>query len=274
MVTGTANFQNTIKGAGLIRFKRLADGQVICVPTPKNLTLEMGIEEIVQDGMNPLAEMVTMGSYVSAQKANLSVTFGHKQVDILQMLFGTLFQSQATTSDVLREVTVPPTGIVPAIAVATGAGAIQTAGSAVVTDEPQSFAAVKGPFGASTPLTRVAYVAGTLPSAGSWSIGAGMALQFPLALAGQVVVIATQETISTGLVLGEVPTGPYAIRATMVMSADNTRVELAADNAVPVLAGTSFTPMGAEQPIKFRFDQSPGSCSTFRMQYTGTQVAC
>ena len=274
MPTGTAEFQGTLKGAGLIKFKRLDDGKIINVPTPKNLTLEMGKEEIVQEGVDPLARMVTMGSYVSAVKGSLTVTFAHKTVDILQMLFGTLFQSQAVVSDILAEVTVPANGIVPAIPAVAGVGAIQIAGSAVVADQPLSTAAIKGAFGASIPLARVPYIVGTPPAANSWAIGAGMVMQFPLALAGKVISVHTVETITTGLVLGEIPTGPYAIRATMVMSHDNSRFEFSADNAVPVLAGTSFTPMGAEQPIKFRLDQDPGRCSTFKMQYTGTQVAC
>jgi len=263
-----AKFQNTIKGAGKIRLQELATGNILHIPTPKSMQLDLGVEEVIQEGMNPLAKMVTMGSYQSSEKPTLSISFGHRQPEALELLFGRKFQAAATlTAPVIRELTIPSTGEVPPV-VAT------VEGFGIIVDEPNAKAAVKGTFGVSKQLTRVPWTVSGVVAPDSWMIGVAGALRFPLDLAGETVTVITEEPIVAGLQLGDVPVGAYRLKAILVHSVDNTIVTFEADNVSPTISGNSFDPSAADVPIKFRLDQSLGGCSTYKIKYTGRKVAC
>lgn len=262
-----AKFQNTIKGAGKIRLQELSTGNILHVPTPKSMTLDLGVEEVIQEGMNPLAKMVTMGSYQSAEKPTISVSFGHRQPEVLEMLFGRKFATAAITAPVIKELTIPLDGEV--AAVTTG-----VEGFGIIVDEPSAKAAIKGTFGVSKPLTRVAWTSSGVVAADSWMLGAAGTMRFPTALAGETVTVITQEPVAAGLQLGDLAVGAYKLKAILVHSQDNSIVTFEADNVSPTIAGNSFDPMAADVPVKFRLDQSLGGCSTYKIKYTGTKVAC
>jgi len=262
-----AKFQNTIKGAGKIRLQELATGNILHIPTPKSMQLDLGVEEVIQEGMNPLAKMVTMGSYQSSEKPTLSISFGHRQPEALELLFGRKFQATGLVAPVIRELTIPATGEVPPVL-------IDIEGFGVVVDEPNAKAAVKGTFGVSQQLIRVPWTASGAVAVNSWMIGAAGALRFPVALAGETVTVITEEPIVAGLQLGDLPVGAYRLKAILVHSVDNTIVTFEADNVSPTISGNSFDPSAADVPIKFRLDQSLGGCSTYKIKYTGRKVAC
>lgn len=262
-----AKFQNTIKGAGKIRLQELATGNILHIPTPKSMQLDLGVEEVIQEGMNPLAKMVTMGAYQSAEKPTLSISFGHRQPEALELIFGRKFATAAITAPVIKELTIPLSGDIPAVT--TG-----IEGFGIVVDEPNAKAAIKGTFGVSKQLTRIPWTASGTVAADSWMLGAAGAMRFPTELAGETVTVITEEPISAGLQLGDLSVGAYKLKAIMVHSQDNTIVTLEADNVSPTIAGNSFDPMAADVPVKFRLDQSLGGCSTYKIKYTGTKVAC
>ena len=262
-----AKFQNTIKGAGKIRLQELSTGNVLHIPTPKSMQLDLGVEEVIQEGMNPLAKMVTMGSYQSSEKPTLSITFGHRQPEALELIFGRKFQAGAISAPVIKEFTIPLSGEV--AAVTTG-----IEGFGIIVDEPSAKAAIKGTFGVSKQLARRPWTAAGVVAVDSWMLGAAGAMRFPTILAGETVTVLTQEPVIAGLRLGDLAIGSYKLKAIMVQSMDNSIVTFEADNVSPTISGNSFDPMAADVPVKFRLDQSLGGCSTYEIKYTGLRVAC
>lgn len=262
-----AKFQNTIKGAGKIRLQELATGNILHIPTPKSMQLDLGVEEVIQEGMNPLAKMVTMGSYQSSEKPTLSISFGHRQPEALELLFGRKFQAAVFSAPVIKETTIPADGVIPAVT----AG---IEGFGIVVDEPSAKAAIKGLMGVSKQLTRIPWTSSGTVAVDSWMLGAAGTARFPTTLAGETVTIITQEPITAGLQLGDLPVGAYKLNAILVHSMDNSIVTFEADNVSPTISGNSFDPSSADVPIKFRLDQSLGGCSTYKIKYTGLKVAC
>lgn len=259
-------FQERLKGSGTGRLVENLTGKVIHAPSFK-FSLDLGIEEQVQEIMNPLGQMVTAGSFVTAQRTVMNLTFSHSKPEILELLFGRKFEVKASKSPFVKEFTVPADGHILAAPDAT------TLGKGMLANQIDSFASVVGTFGMSKPLTRVASGATAPAGPAEWSQGADFELWFSPDLARKTVSVTGSVPIASALVLGEVPIGSYAMIA-MLTTSQNYVATLSAANCAVSVAGNAFDPAAADLAIKLRLDQALGECTTFQMQYLNQRVKC
>lgn len=260
-------FQQRVKGISLTVLQRNSDKSLLHIPPAKGVSMDLGIEESVQEINNPLGEVVTAGSYVTARKPMINMTFAHAQPEIWELIVGTRFE--VTTGEVViaKQITVPTSLEIPAA----GLGQL---GKGMIANHAESRASIKTTFGMSKQLTRVAYSAATSPAnPSSWMQGADFTMKFSPDMAGETATVIAPVPLTSTLNLGETPVGSYKMRALCILT-NNEIAVISADSCTPKLNGNSLDPSAAEIPVGFYLHQIPGQCLPYRIQYTGQFVNC
>lgn len=259
-------FQQRIKGVSLTILQRNSDKSLLHIPPAKGVTMDLGIEEAVQEINNPLGEVVTAGSYVTARKPMINMTFAHSQPEVWELVLGTRFEVKTSEVIIAKQLTVPNSLTLPAV----GAGQL---GKGMLADQTESRASIKTTFGMSEQLVRVPYSNATTPPAGSWAQGADFAMKFGPDLVGETVTVIAPVPLTSTLTLGETPVGSYRMKALCVLTNNEVAI-ISADSCTPKLNGNTVDPAAAEIPVGFYLHQTPGQCLPYRIQYTGQYVNC
>lgn len=264
--TGIEAFQQRIKGVSLTVLQRNSDKSLLHIPPAKGVTMDLGIEEAVQEINNPLGEVVTAGSYVTARKPMLNMTFAHSQPEIWELVLGTRFEAKTSEIVIAKQITIPTSLTIPAA----GLGQV---GKGVLADAPEARASIKAAFGMSEQLTRVPYSPTAAPAAGEWMVGADFVMKFAPDLVGETATVITPVPLATSLVLGEAPVGSYRIKALCILTNNEVAI-ISADSCTPKLNGNTVDPAAAEISVGFYLHQIPGQCLPYSITYTGQIVNC
>lgn len=258
------SFQQRIKGVSLTVLQRNSDKSLLHIPPAKGVTMDLGIEEAIQEINNPLGEVVTAGSYVTARKPMINMTFAHSQPEVWELILGTRFEVKTSEVVIAKQILVPSSNQLPSV----GVGQL---GHGMIADSNEARAAIKTAFGMSEQLVRVPYA--STPAAGEWAIGANFALKFGPNLTGETVTIVAPVPLTSTLTLGETPVGSYRMKAMCILTNNEVAI-ISADSCTPKLNGNSIDPQAAEIPVGFYLHQVPGQCLPYRIQYTGQFVNC
>lgn len=262
------NFQETIvSGSGVLISNET--GIPFDLP-PFQMTFDLGIEEAVQEVIGPTGLKGTAGSYQTAERAMLNLTFTHKAPEVIEMVTGRKWKLSSGDIDLAKQITVPSSGIVPPV----GTG---TEGFGMLADNPNSKASKIGAFRMTLPLKRVPWVAElTTPLAeDEWMQGPNFAMRFGSNLAAkrEVVTVISSVPQTSYLELGEEPTGSYSVIILFTYTTGS-RLILTAGNGAVSVAGNSLDMNAAETPVKLRLDQEPGSCYSYKLKRSMQKVAC
>jgi hypothetical protein len=237
---------------------------------PFQMTFDLGIEEAVQEVVGPTGLRGTAGSYQTANRGMLNLTFTHKAPEVMELMTGRKWKLSAGDIDVAKQITVPNSGIIPPVL--TG-----TEGFGMPADNPASKASRIGDFRLSVPLKRVPWVEEpTTPMADdTWMQGPNFAMRFGPNLATKREVITVIGTVpqASYLELGEEPTGSYSVIVLFTYTTGH-RLILTAGNGAVSVAGNSLDMNAPESPVKLRLDQEPGSCYSYKLKRSVQKVAC
>lgn len=261
------NFQETIvAGTGVLINNET--GVPLDLP-PFQMTFDLGIEEAVQEVIGPTGLRGTAGSYQTAQRGMLNLTFTHKAPEVMELVTGRKWKLSTGSIDIAKQITVPTSGIIPPV----GTG---TEGFGMTADNPDSKASRIGDFRMTMPLTRVPWSegGGTLLE-DQWMQGPGFAMRFApnLAEKREVVTVVSSVPQTSYLELGEEPTGSYSVIILFTYTTGN-RLILTAGNGAVSVAGNSLDMNAADTPVKLRLDQEPGSCYSYKLKRSLQKVAC
>ena len=175
-MTDTRQFQETIKGVGSVTLTELDTGIPLHVPTA-DVTIDLGLERRVQEGKNPIGEIVTMGGTITARRSRMNITFKHFRLDIIQFIFGFRFEKAAVVRRFARQFTLPLSGAIPGVTEG-------IMGFGMLADQPDSRASIQE-NGLTKGLIRVPYnESGTL-TAYEFMQGPNRILRFDPALAAK-----------------------------------------------------------------------------------------
>lgn len=262
------NFQETIvSGSGVLVSNET--GIPFDLP-PFQMTFDLGIEEAVQEVIGPTGLKGTAGSYQTAERAMLNLTFTHKAPEVIEMMTGRKWKLTTGEIDLAKQITVPSSGIIPPV----GTG---TEGFGMLVDNPNSKASRIGPFRMTLPLKRVPWAeTPTAPLAeDEWMQGPNFAMRFApnLAAKREVVTVISSVPQTSYLELGEEPTGSYSVIILFTYTT-GARLILTAGNGAVSVAGNSLDMNAPEAPVKLRLDQEPGSCYSYKLKRSLQKVAC
>jgi hypothetical protein len=262
------NFQETIvSGSGVLVSNET--GIPFDLP-PFQMTFDLGIEEAVQEVIGPTGLRGTAGSYQTAQRGVLNLTFTHKAPEVLELVTGRKWKLSAGDIDIAKQITVPSSGLVPAV----GTG---TEGFGMAANNPDSKASKIGEFRMTMPLKRVPWVEApaTPLLEDEWMQGPNFAMRFAPNLAAKREVVTVISTVpqTSYLELGEEPTGTYSVIILFTYTTGG-RLILTAGNGAVSVAGNSLDMNAADTPVKLRLDQEPGSCYSYKLKRSVQKVAC
>ncbi|HEY9598481.1 MAG TPA: hypothetical protein V6D33_12505 [Cyanophyceae cyanobacterium] len=266
MATDTRQLLETIKGAGDVLITNLETGDPLHI-TGVRATVDLGIETRVQEGPNPLSEMVTMGSFITARRGMFNLVFTHLRVEVMEFIFGVRFEKSTVIRRFPKRGTVPPSARVAPI----GTGIM---GFGMAADQEDSKVSIVE-NGYSRPLIRVPYAANPTTPLGDYEFmqGANLELVFGQKLRGKTYTFKGSAPFVDAWDSGEEPLPPYSVDIMMTTST-NRQVQISADNITIDPAGNSFDPAAAEFPIKARVDQELGQCAPIHVTWLGAKVAC
>lgn len=262
------NFQETVvSGSGVLISNET--GIPFDLP-PFQMTFDLGIEEAVQEVIGPTGLRGTAGSYQTANRGMLNLTFTHKAPEVMELVTGRKWKLSAGDIDIAKQITVPISGIIPPV----GTG---TEGFGMAADNLASRASRIGDFRMTMPLKRVPWVADPTAPLGEdeWMQGPNFAMRFAPNLAAKREVVTVISTVpqTSYLELGEEPVGTYSVIILFTYTTGN-RLILTAGNGGVSVAGNSLDMNAADTPVKLRLDQEPGSCYSYKLKRSLQKVAC
>lgn len=237
---------------------------------PFQMTFDLGIEEAVQEVIGPTGLRGTAGSYQTASRGVLNLTFTHKAPEVMELMTGRKWKLSAGDVDVSKQITVPFSGIIPGVT--TG-----FEGFGMLADNPASKASKIGDFRMTMPLKRVPWNSDptVVMADDTWMQGPNFAMRFApnLATKREVVTIISTVPQASYLELGEEPTGSYSVIVLFTYTTGY-RLILTAGNAAVSVAGNALDMNAAESAVKLRLDQEPGSCYSYKLKRSMQKVAC
>lgn len=271
-MTTLAIYNDTIKGLVAVGLTEIGggtggtDGSPLCLPTPSAWNLELGKEERVLTSTNANGSEVTVGSVVTAEKPKLMLTYGYRNPQVDQFIFGNKFVLSNEEGTIVRTVTIPANGEINPIE-------IGKLGYGILADSTDTTASALDEFGMSVALDRVSYSAGSAPAAGTFMQGANMALKFSPTQAGNIATIQSRIPSRQVVKLSEESIGYWKIRGLFVTNTGRAAI-MDVLSATPEVGGKSFDPKAESVEIGFFLHNSPGKCQTIDFQYTNDKIGC
>jgi hypothetical protein len=262
------NFQETIvSGSGVLIPNET--GIPFNLP-PFQMTFDLGIEEAVQEVIGPTGLRGTAGSYQTANRGVLNLTFTHKAPEVMELMTGRRWKLSAGDVDISKQITVPFSGLIPAVGVG-------FEGNGMAADSPLSKASRIGDFRLTLPLKRVPWNPEPTSTMAddTWMQGPDFAMRFApnIAAKREIITVISSVPQASYLELGEEPTGSYSVIIIFTYTTGY-RLILTAGNGAVSVAGNSLDMNAAESPVKLRLDQEPGSCYSYKLKRSMQKVAC